>query len=260
MKDIKTKEHVIRVGEKAIYGRIWIPVTKEKCPAVICSHGYNGSHSGYDTECRAFAQKGYITYSFDFCGGSTRSRSTGKSTDMTLFTEKQDLLDVFDHIAAMDQVDENAIFLLGGSQGGIVTALAAEERVEQVRGMILYYPAYNIPDDWRNRFGAVESIPETFEFWELTLGKNFFVSMKDFVSYDHVGGFKGPVLILQGENDKIVTPAAAKRASEKYVNAELVILQGEGHGFSEDGRKMAIEKALQMMQRSMQTTDKSILS
>lgn len=260
MKDIKTEEHVIRVGEKAIYGRIWIPVTKEKCPAVICSHGYNGSHSGYDTECRAFAQKGYITYSFDFCGGSTRSRSTGKSTDMTLFTEKQDLLDVFDHIAAMDQVDENAIFLLGGSQGGIVTALAAEERVEQVRGMILYYPAYNIPDDWRNRFGAVESIPETFEFWELTLGKNFFVSMKDFVSYDHVGGFKGPVLILQGENDKTVTPAAAKRASEKYVNAELVILKGEGHGFSEDGRKMAIEKALQMMQRSMQTTDKSILS
>lgn len=255
MKDIKTEELVIRVGEKAIYGRIWIPVTEKKCPAVICSHGYNGSHSGYDTECRSFAQKGYITYSFDFCGGSTRSRSTGKSTDMTLFTEKQDLLDVFDHIAAMDQVDENAIFLLGGSQGGIVTALAAEERVEQVRGMILYYPAYNIPDDWRNRFGAVESIPETFEFWELTLGKNFFVSMKEFVSYDHVGGFKGPVLILQGENDKIVTPAAAKRASEKYVNAELVILKGEGHGFSEEGRKMAIEKALQMMQRSMQITD-----
>lgn len=257
MKDIKTEELIIHVGEKEIYGRLWLPVTEGKCPAVICSHGYNGTHSGCETECRAFAQQGYIVYSYDFCGGSTRSRSTGKSTDMTLFTEKQDLLDVFDHIAALEQVDENAIFLQGGSQGGIVTALAAEERADQVRGMILYCPAYNIPDDWRNRFGAVENIPETFEFWELTLGKNFFVSMKDFVTYDHVGGFKGPVLILQGELDQVVTPAAAKRASEQYANAELILLPGEGHGFSEAGRKLAIEKALQMMQSSLQKTTES---
>lgn len=250
MYEIKSAERIIRAGEKAIYGRIWYPATDGKRPAVILSHGYNGCHTDYDADCRLLAQNGFIAYSFDFCGGSTRSRSTGKSTDMTLFTEKADLLDVFDHFAAMDPVDKDAIFLLGGSQGGIVTALAAEERADQAAGLILNFPAFNIPDDWRNRFGSAENIPETYEFWGLTLGRNFFLSMKDFVAYDHIGGFRGPVLILQGDKDGIVAVSVAQRASRTYTHAELVILQGEGHGFSAQGAKTAMEKTLQLIRRS----------
>ena len=248
MYEIQTQELVIRVGEKAIHGRIWYPVTEEKRPAIILSHGYNGCHTDFNTECRAFAQNGVIAYSFDFCGGSTRSCSTGKSTDMTLFTEKQDLLDVFDYIRAMDTVDENAVFLLGGSQGGIVTAMAAEERAEQLRGMILYFPAFSIPDNWRGNFKTVEDIPETFEFWGLTLGRNFFVSMRDYSAYEHIGGFKGPVLILNGDKDGIVPVSVALRASKKYADAELVILKGEGHGFMADGIAEAVERTLALIQ------------
>lgn len=255
MYEIKTEELIIHAGEKAIYGRIWYPVTEEKRPAVILSHGYNGCHSDFGAECSTYAQQGYIAYSFDFCGGSTRSRSTGKSTDMTLFTEKQDLLDVFDHIASMEQVDEQAVFLLGGSQGGIVTAMAAEERADRVRGMILYFPAFSIPDNWRGNFKTVEDIPETYEFWGLTLGRNFFVSMRDYSAYDHIGGFKGPVLILNGDQDGIVPVSVALRASKKYENAELVILKGEGHGFTAEGTRTAIDKALQMMQQSLQSVE-----
>lgn len=251
MYEIKTEEHIIQVGEKSIYGRIWYPVTEEKRPAVILSHGYNGCHSDFGVECHAFAKQGFIAYSFDFCGGSTRSRSTGKSTDMTLFTEKQDLLDVIDHIRALEQVDETAVFLLGGSQGGLVTALAAEERADVLSGMILYFPAFSIPDNWRGNFRTVEDIPETFEFWNLTLGRDFFLSMRDFSAYDHIGGFKGPVLILSGDRDGIVPVSVALRASKKYENAELVILKGEEHGFSPEGTQTAIDKALQLMQGCM---------
>lgn len=248
MYEVKTEELLIHSGSKVIYGVLWYPVTEEKRPAVILSHGYNGCHTDFNTECHHFAQHGVIAYSFDFCGGSTRARSTGKSTDMTLFTEKEDLLAVFDCISKMEKVDNSAVFLLGGSQGGIVTGLAAEERAEQVRGVILYFPAFSIPDNWRNRFGAVENIPETYEFWGLTLGRNFFASMHDFVAYDHIGGYKGPVLILQGDQDGIIPPSVAHRALQKYENAELVILNGEGHGFSPQGVQTAMEKALQMMQ------------
>jgi len=167
---------------------------------------------------------------------------------MTLFTEKQDLLDVFDSISAMDAVDESAVFLLGGSQGGIVTAMAAEERADQLRGMILYFPAFSIPDNWRGNFKTVEDIPETFEFWGLTLGRNFFVSMRDYSAYEHIGGFKGPVLILNGDKDGIVPVSVALRASKKYADAELVILKGEGHGFTADGIAEAVERALALIQ------------
>lgn len=246
--EFKTQELTIPAGERSIYGRIWLPVTEETCPAVILSHGYNGCHSDFNSECAYFARNGFIACSFDFCGGSTRSKSSGKSTDMTVFTEKEDLLAVLDYIAAMPCSDSGTIFLMGGSQGGLVTALATEERMEQVRGMVLYFPAFNIPDDWRRNFTKAEDIPETLDFWGLTLGRNFFLSMRDFSAYDCIGSFPKEVLILQGDEDRIVAPAVAGRAAEKYAHAELVILKGEEHGFSPEGAKTAMEKALQMMQ------------
>ena len=200
MYSFTSEDWMVRNGEKTIFGRLYMPVAEGKRPAVILSHGYNGCHSDFDRECRFFAENGVIAYSFDFCGGSARSKSSGASTDMTLFTEKEDLVAVFDALSASESVDEKAVFLLGGSQGGLVTALAAEERKDRVRGMILYFPAFNIPDDWRHRFDAEGQIPETVPFWGLTLGRGFFAAMRDFDSFGYVGGFSHPVLILQGDH------------------------------------------------------------
>ena len=36
------------------------------------------------TETAFFAQYGFVCYSYDFCGGSVRSRSSGKTTEMTI--------------------------------------------------------------------------------------------------------------------------------------------------------------------------------
>ncbi len=249
MYEFTTREHLIPADGRTIYSRIWFPMTAQKRPSIIFSHGYNGCHSDFDVECQHFARHGYVCCSFDFCGGSTRSRSTGKSTDMTLFTELDDLLAVYDHIASLDEVDETAVFLLGGSQGGLVTAMAAEER--PARGMILYFPAFSIPDNWRGRFGPIEAIPETHEFWGLTLGRSFFASMHDFFPFDCVGGYSGPVLILQGDQDGIIPVPVAQRAAGKYAKAELVILPGEGHGFSPEGLQAAMTHTLHMLNTAL---------
>ena len=245
--EIRTEEKTIQAGEKRIFGRIWYPDAPGKHPAVILSHGYNGCHADYDRECRFFAQNGVIAYSYDFCGGSTRSRSSGQSTDMTLFTEKADLLAVIDAISQLDCVDAGALYLLGGSQGGLITALAAEERCDRVRGMALNYPAFNIPEDWRPRFPSVEEIPEEYPFWGLTLGRNFFVSMRDFDPFEHVGGFRNPVLIFQGDQDQIVSLAVAQRAAQRYPQASLTVLPGEEHGFSPAGIAQAMETVLHQL-------------
>lgn len=247
MYEIQSKEYTIRTGDKTIFGCLWLPEAEGNRPAIILSHGYNGCHADFETECAFFASHGVVAFSLDFCGGSTRSRSSGKSTDMTLFTEKQDLLDVFDHISALDMVDPGQVYLLGGSQGGIVTGLAAEERAGQVRGMVLYFPAFGIPDNWNSRFAAPEDIPESLEFWGLTLGRGFFTSMRGFSAYEHIGGYRGPVVILQGDQDGIVSVAGSRRAADRYANAELVILPGEGHGFTAEGIRTAMEKTLDMI-------------
>ncbi len=244
----KEKDLVINWKDKHIYGKLYTytPDKEGKHPTVILSHGYNGCNTDFVNECRYFASNGFNAYAFDFCGGSTRSKSSGSSTDMTIFTEKADLLAVIDYIKNMDTVDVSRIYLLGGSQGGFVTALAAEERADIINGIVLYYPAFSIPDNWRNKFKSTDEIPETIDFWELTLGKSFYTSLRDFYTFDNIGKFDKNVLIIQGDKDDVVGMENAKKATEIYKNAELVVLNGEGHGFSPEGSKKAMKLALEL--------------
>lgn len=245
------QEFTVNHSGRSVYGRLFRPESKEKCPAVILSHGYNGIGADFGRECEAFAQNGFCAYALDFCGGSTRSKSSGSSTDMTLLTEKEDLIAAVNPISSLDFVDPDRIFLLGGSQGGIVTALAAAELGERIKGIILYYPAFCIPDNWRHRFDET-GIPETVDFWGLTLGKVFFTAMKDMYPFEIIGGYKGEVLIIQGDRDSIVLLEDSKKAAGIYENCRLLVLEGEGHGFSPDATKTAIDTALSFMKETMQ--------
>ncbi len=250
------KEYSVNVGEliirnekteKNIYGKLYSPDSEGRFPTVILSHGYNGGHPNYENECMYFASKGFVAYAFDFCGGSNWSKSDGESTEMTIFTEKDDLLAVFDYISAMNKTDSERVYLLGGSQGGCVTALAAVERADAVKGLVLYFPALNIPDDWRGRYPSVDNIPEVTDFWDLKLGKEFFTSIHDFNTFEVIGGYKKDVLLLQGDSDDIVKLAVAEKAAEVYESCKLIVFEGEGHGFSDKISKKAMELALEFM-------------
>jgi len=245
--EIITEEHIVSYDEKDIYGKIYYPTDlteEQKCSAVILSHGYNGCNADFTNECTKLAQQGYVAYAYDFCGGSIRSKSSMKTTEMTIFTEKEDLLAVYNDISNLDIVDANHVYLMGGSQGGLVTTLATEELQDKVAAMILYYPALNIPEDWRNNFKSEADIPEENEFWGMTLGKKFFTSIRDFHTFDNIGTYKGNVLIIYGDQDPIVPSGAMDKAVEAYENIEYVVLEGEGHGFSPEGGKKAINKVI----------------
>lgn len=245
---ISIEELSIPNGENSIYGRIYTPAGEGKYPVVILSHGYNGTNNDFTSECRYFAQNGYIACAYDFCGGSVNSKSSGKSTDMTISTEKSDLKAVFEYLESMENVDTSNMFLLGGSQGGFVTSLVTEEIGEKVKGMILYFPALCIPDNWRHTYPKVENIPETTELWGLTLGKKFFEEIHDFYTFDNIGTYEKDVLIFHGDRDDIVPLSYSQQAQKKYPHAELITMKGEGHGFSPAGAKTVKEKVLEFLQ------------
>lgn len=244
---LRMDEARVSANGREVYIKGYMPNDEQKHPAIIMSHGYNGCHEDFKNECMFFAKNGFVAYALDFCGGSTRSKSTGKSTDMTIFTEKEDLLAVFDYVSKLDNVDAESIYLFGGSQGGLVTTLAIEEVADRVKGVALYYPALNIPEDWRKNFKTTDEIPEVVDFWGLQLGKNFFVAMRDFYVFDNIGNFSKKVLIIHGDKDAIVLTSVAEQASKHYSNAELMVLPGEGHGFTPEGGKIAMEKVLEFM-------------
>ena len=229
---VSMKEVRIQNGENTIYGRAFFPQDEAKHPVLIFSHGFNGSHRDFFDDCRFFAQHGYIAYCYDFCGGSTNSLSTGKTADMTLFTEKSDLLAVIRHVEALETADPSRIYLLGGSQGGLVSALVAEEVPQKIRAMALYFPAFCIPDDWRKTYPNDTLVPESVHFWGMTLGKDFFTSAIHLNVNEATGAYNGNVLIIHGDSDDIVPVRYSEEAQRRYEHATLTVLQGERHGFS----------------------------
>lgn len=248
---IKPETLLIKDGEDEIYGKLYAPEKEGVYPAVIVSHGFNGTHTDFAVECQLFAEHGFIVYAYDFCGGSTRSQSRGKtSTEMTIYTEMANLLAVVKKVKSLETVDPSRIFLLGASQGGLVTALVAERIKDEIAGIVLYYPALNIPDDWRSRFAAEADIPETYEpfHWGLLLGKIFFTSIRDLYPFEIIGGFEKEVLLIYGDADPIVPRSYLDKAAKIYQNVKQIVLAGEGHGFSSSGAIAARESVLDFLE------------
>lgn len=226
---------------RQIYGVSYMPNSKKNVPTVIFSHGFNGTNVSFTMYGEYLATNGIGVYCYDFCGGSINSKSDLKTSEMTLFTEKEDLCAVIDAIKRWEHTDCDNIFLFGESQGGLVTALAAEEYAAEVKGIILLFPALCIADNWNAAFPARESIPDEHILWGVTLGRNFFDSIHGYDVFEHIGTFHKNVLIFHGDQDEIVPLEYGERAGRFYPHARMEIFQGEGHGFSEAGNKRALE-------------------
>lgn len=76
-----------------IYGVVYIPQNVgAQMSTIIFSHGFGGNYQVGTQYAEALAEKGYVVYCFDFCGGSSESRSDGSTLEMSIFTEQAELL------------------------------------------------------------------------------------------------------------------------------------------------------------------------
>lgn len=163
-----------------IYGVIHIPTgIEEKMPAIILSHELGATLDRVKGYGEALAKAGYVTCCFDFCGGGRNSRSDGEMLDMSVLTEKADLEAVLNEVKKLDFVDTDSIYLMGNSQGGLVTAMTASEHKDEIRAIILIYPAFSIYDDVHEMFDSEEEIPDTHYLLGLRLGQIYFKDIWD---------------------------------------------------------------------------------
>ncbi len=235
-----------------IYGIFYIPENAgQKLPAIIFSHGYGGTHKVGEPYAKALAKQGYAVYCFDFRGGSPHSRSGGSVLEMSVFTELDDLEQVLDYVEKQDFVDDESIFLMGTSQGGAVSAMAASRHKDSIRGMVLLYPAFVLPDRAEELFGEAENIPQTYTFLGMEVGKVYFESLIDYDIYSDISSYDKDVLIIHGTADKVVPISCAEKALETYPAAELIRIQGAGHGFSGDDRNTVIKYVSEYLNAQM---------
>lgn len=215
-----------------IYGKEFLPEGVEgKIPTAIIAHGFGANLTRCEPYARALAENGFAAYVFDFVGGGRQIKSDGKMTEMSVLTEAADLYVVLDGIAKRDEVDPANVFLSGESQGGFVASYVAASRPDDVRGLIALYPAYVLQDDAKKRTPDPNAIPETTNVMGMTIGRIYTSDALSFDIYDMLPNYERNVLIIHGTADPIVPVAYAERAARVFPSAELVKIDGAGHGF-----------------------------
>jgi alpha-beta hydrolase superfamily lysophospholipase len=218
--------------EMYLYGQIYVPNGgKEKYPAVILSHGYGGAHSSLAFFAEYLAEAGIVSYVFDFRGGGYESKSGGSPLEMSLLTEVDDLNAVIEFIQTIDYVDKNNLFLIGESQGGVVSALSAAQKPSEIRGLVLLYPAFPISENARSQYSNPDDIPDRAPVFSMTVGKKYYEDALKIDVYNDIRGFTKPVLLIHGDRDPLVPLIFSQRAAGVYQSARLIVVPGGGHKF-----------------------------
>ena len=159
--------------------------------------------------------------------------SEGLTTEMSVLTEVQNLKDAIRIASGMEYVDPQKIYLMGSSQGGLVTALTAEE-VTNIAGLFLFYPAFSLPDDIRSSFPKLDEVPETFNLLGTKIGKKYITDIYDMDPYANLEKLAMPVHIYHGKDDNIVPLTASKKALKTLPNARLTTLEDTGHALTSE--------------------------
>ena len=225
------REWWVESAKGALYGQIYIPERKERCPLVIFSHELFQTYRSGIPYAERLAALGYAVYLFDLRNTSPDSRSGTELTEMSVMTNAEDLYAVMQAAGTWDFVQPGRLALIGASQGGFASAAVAAAHPKEVTALVLLYPALGIQRD-ADRYPSREEIPETFRFhgW-FTAGRAYLADLWGYDPYKEMEKYPGPVLLLHGTKDPIMSVSYSEQAAAHFPNARLHLIQNGFHGF-----------------------------
>lgn len=237
-----------RDGQK-IYGKLFLPEeTDAPLPLVILSHGLGSDHRIMEPYAESFAENGFAAFVFDYIGGSEESMSDGNMTGMSVLTEAEDLSCILESFRSDSRFSEDEIFLFGGSQGGFISAYAAGKHPDEIAGLVLLYPAFNLQDICRKLVSDADEIPDSVVIGEHTVGSLYIRDMLTFDIYEVLRQYPGPVLLFHGTADPYVPLEYTQRAGQVLADARVVIIEGAEHGFDGEDRNRVEREAVAFVQ------------
>ena len=226
---IRTETLYLEGDGERIEGILCLPgEAAERYPTIVVAHGFGGNyHFLTGNIAKRLAESGFAAYAFNFRNPDTRCM-----LNTSVLTEAKTLSIVLDRVKRLPTTGR--LFLLGESQGGFVSAYTAALR-NDVEKLVLFYPAFVLQDDARNRnpdFKNPDYVwPDTEVIGDNTVSGTYSKAALSFDIYDTIRSYENPVLIVHGTQDPVVPLSYSGRAVETYPDARLEIIEGAGHGF-----------------------------
>ena len=235
-----------------IYGKMYLPEGEGPFPVVIFSHGFPGTHLWADVYAKELTNRGIAGVTFDFIGGSSESKSDGDVTEMSVLTEAQDLNVVIDSVKTMPWIDVNNLFLLGHSFGGLVSTYVAAQRPDDVKGLMVWEPSYQMRENILSLYPIGSEIPDEI-YTPVHVGRIFIEDMQASDIFEVMGNYDKQVLLLQGELSKTneLQEEYFNKAAEIFPNMQWEIVDGATHAFSGKAGERALEKCLNYLNENI---------
>ena len=219
----------------------------KKMPVAVIIHGFTGHKDEPHLLAvnRALLEAGCATLRADMYG---HGESGGAFHDHNLYKWLNNAMTLIDYAKALPFAGD--IYLCGHSQGGLTAILAAAMERNAVKGLMALSPANMIPELARkgNLLGYPfdpEHIPEEIPAWKgKSLGGNYIRVAQTIRVEEAIDRYKGPVLLVHGDNDGAVPVQCSIDAAARYANAQLTIIKGDDHcyGFHLDQVAETVQK------------------
>ena len=240
------KEINIDLGfQDMIYGKLYLPES-EHYPFVILSHGLHSNYKRMEDYALPLLEAGIGSFVFDFIGGSKESKSGGNYLEMTIHSEVSELTRILELFLDSEEIDTSNIYLSGASQGGLVSAIVGKVFPE-LKGMILMYPAMNIPEEVRKEYP--DTVPERPLLSGYEVGRRYIEDARTINIERTIQRVNIPVLIIHGSEDPLVPVEKIIRINTLYKHSTLLTLEGAKHGFKGKDLEKAILEIIDFIQR-----------
>jgi hypothetical protein len=229
-----------------LQGMLHLPDGASKHPCLVFLHSYTGNrmedHCLFVKAARDLCEHGTACLRFDFRGSG---ESQGSFVDVTVEGELSDALGAIEFLNAHGSIDMHRVGVIGLGLGGCIAACVAAKI--RLKSLALWAPAALV-DYMVERGGKVVKdpyvwLPEKYQeaiqtnghvdIGGFERGKAYFESLRRIDPLREIAKYDGPVLIVQGSEDEISSPANSEFLYDHVKGRRLlVVIDGADHTFS----------------------------
>jgi dienelactone hydrolase len=247
-------------GERLVPFTALVPKGKGPFPLVVMNHGHGGSREeggGFKRLAEAISAKGIATIRMDFPGCGESKAPFTQNTMTNMISDSNACLE---YMLEKYPIDKKRLGIFGYSLGGRIALNIVNRPGQPYKAMGLLAPAVAPGNDLSKLLAGGKASAEQLEaeanekgFAEFTnaygqtqqFSKEWFADLRN-TQPASKASFAGPVVIVHGGKDRVITASECDEAENALRNAGSTVLRillpnaDHGYGFFSDQREITI--------------------